>query len=97
MLVFSPIKLTHNLVDTIYKLFFSKYMIVSGHNSYGVGALICLGTNMSRHSHACAQPCGHNHVWAQNLSGHKRVWAQNVSGHSHVVTVVAISHTLRTF
>ena len=53
-----------------------------------------LGTNVSGHSHVCAQSCGHNHVWVEmcvgtNVYVHKRVWAQmclgtNVSGHKRV-------------
>ena len=65
---------------------------------------MCLGTNISRHSHVWAQSylgtniCGHQCVRAQtsvgtNVSWHKSVWTQtcvrtNVSGHKREGTVV---------
>ena len=67
-LLFSPINLTHNLVDTIIILSLSKDMIVSGYNS-------CWGTNVSGHSHVWAQSC-----LATNVSGQKHVWAQSWMG-----------------
>ena len=78
MLVFSLMKLQHNLVDTIIIiLLLSKDMIVSGHNSWW-------GTNVSGHKRAWPQSCKscwHNHVWAHTclgttVCGHKRGWAQ---------------------
>ena len=66
--MFSPIKLTHNLVDTIIILLLSKEMVVSGHNS-------CWGTNVSGHKHAWAQSC-----LSANVSEHKCVWAQSCMG-----------------
>ena len=102
MLVFTPFKLTHNLVDTIIILLLSKDMIVSGYDS-------CWGTNVCGHKRVWVQSCmctimwaqsclgtnvcGHKRLWARKclcttVCGHKRFWAQNVCGHSHVVTIV---------
>ena len=72
-------------MDTIIISLLSKDMIVSGYNS--CWALMCLGTNVSGHSHVRAQSCGRNHVWAQTCLG-TNVSEPNLSGHSHVVTVV---------
>ena len=54
---------------------------------------MCLGTNMSRHSHVCAKSCGAQSCLSAIMPGHKRVWAQTcvgtkVSGHSRVGPVV---------
>ena len=91
--MFSPIKLTHKFVDTIIILFLTKDMIVSGHNSFW-GTIMCLGTNVTGHSHVCAQSClgtnvsWHCHACVQSC-GHNNVWAQmclctNMSRHSHI-------------
>ena len=58
-------------------------MSVYGHNSFW-------GTNMSEHSHVCAQSCLGTNVWANaqtclgtNMSRHSNAWAQS-RGHNHV-------------
>ena len=70
-LVWSPIKLTHNLVNTIIILLLSKDMIVSGHNNS------CWGINVSGHKHVWAQSCLGTNVCGHSLVGtimygHKR-------------------------
>ena len=89
MLVFSQIKLTHKLVDT-FKYYYCP-RTWSCLATIRPGALMCLGTNMSRHNHVWAQAClgtnvsGNKCVWAQtclgtNVCGYKCVWAQTCVG-----------------
>ena len=88
MLVFSPIRLTHNLVDTSH----------GGHNYYNI--IIVQGHDRDwpqlvlGHKRVWAQPCMCTIMWTQsclstNVSRYKRVWVQtcvgtNVCGYKRV-------------